>query len=291
MPYMIKGIILDVDGVIVGSKKGYNWPMPHPDIITALKQLRQRGIFVSLCTGKGTFAIKDIVIAAYLNNLHIGDGGAVVMDFLSNSVVDKHIIAKDLAGNVVSMLLGRGWYVEVYTLDSYFILKQNVGNITGQHTAILNREPVIVDSLDEVVSSHEIVKVMPVARDENEKQEIIAAFAPFAARLSLQWGIHPMALPLQFGIITAQHISKKHAALTIARHTGVPLVQTLGVGDGMSDWNFIELCGFAGIMGNASEELKRIAATKGEGHYYIGPSVDENGVLEIFDHFGVRTRL
>lgn len=288
---MIRGVILDVDGVIVGSKKGYNWPMPHPDVIAALKRLRQRGIFVSLCTGKGTFAIKDIVQAAHLNNLHIGDGGAVVMDFLNNIVIDKHIIAGDIAGNVVSMLLGYGWYVEVYTLDSYFILKQNVGNITGKHTEILNREPVIVDSLLEVVSSHEIVKVMPVARDESEKREIIDAFAPFADRLSLQWGIHPTALPLQFGIITARNISKKHAARTISRHTRIPLEQTLGVGDGMVDWNFIELCGFAGIMGNASDDLKRIAATKGEGHYYIGPSVDENGVLEIFEHFELRVHV
>ncbi len=149
-------------------------------------------------------------------------------------------------------------------------------------------EPVIVDSLDEVVRSTEVVKVMPVARDEHEKQKITAAFAPFAGLLSLQWGIHPTALPLQFGIITAQHISKKHGALTIARHTGIPLVQTLGVGDGMSDWNFIELCGYAGIMGNASEDLKRIAAMKGDGNYHIGPGVDENGVLELFDHFGLR---
>lgn len=285
---MIKGIILDVDGVIVGSKKGFNWPMPHPDVIAALKQLREKGIFVTLCTGKGTFAIKDIVKAAGLNNLHIGDGGAVVMDFLNNVVIDKHVIAGEEAGQVVTMLLRRGAYVEIYTVDEYYVQKDTVGQITTQHTAILGREPVIVDSLDEVVKSHEIVKVMPVAKDENEKQEIITAFEPFADTLSLQWGIHPTALPLQFGIITAQNISKRHAALTIAKHTGIPLEQTLGVGDGMTDWNFIELCGYAGIMGNASEDLKRIAATKGEKNYHISPSVDENGLLEIFEHFGLR---
>lgn len=283
---MIRGIILDVDGVIVGSKKGMNNPMPHPAIIAALKHIREQGIFVSLCTGKGTFAIKDIVEAAHLNNLHIGDGGAVVMDFLNNVVMDKHVIAGDVAGRVVAMLLRRAAYVEIYTVDGYYVQKDAVGQITTQHNAILGREPIIVGSLGEVVNSHEVVKVMPVAKDENEKQEIITSFLPFADSLSLQWGIHPTALPLQFGIITAQNISKKHAALTIAKHTGIPLEQTLGVGDGMTDWNFIELCGFAGVMGNASEDLKSIAATKGEGHYYIGPSVDENGVLEIFKHYG-----
>ena len=47
-------------------------------------------MFVSLCTGKGTFAIREIVEAAHLDNLHIGDGGAVVMDFLKNQVIEKH---------------------------------------------------------------------------------------------------------------------------------------------------------------------------------------------------------
>lgn len=284
---MIRGIILDVDGVIVGSKKGYNWPMPHHDVIAALKELREKGIFVSLCTGKGTFAIKDIVKAAQLNNLHIGDGGAVVMDFLNNEVVEKHCVEKEDAKNILTVLTSCRTYVEVYTVDGYYIGKDTVSDITTKHTEILGREPIIVNSLFNIVSTQEIVKIMPVAKDENEKQEIIAVFAPFADTLSLQWGVHPTAVPLQFGIITAPNISKKHAALTIARHTQIPLEQTLGVGDGMSDWNFMELCGFVGIMGNASEDLKHIAATKGEGNYYIGPSVNENGLLAIFEHFGL----
>ena len=33
----IKAIILDVDGVIVGEKIGFNSPNPHPDVIEKLK--------------------------------------------------------------------------------------------------------------------------------------------------------------------------------------------------------------------------------------------------------------
>jgi len=46
---MIKGLILDVDGVLIGRKKGYNWPEPHPLVIQTLKLLREKGIIVSLC--------------------------------------------------------------------------------------------------------------------------------------------------------------------------------------------------------------------------------------------------
>lgn len=284
---MIKGIILDVDGVIVGSKKGINNPMPHPHVIAALKHLREKGIPVSLCTGKGTFAIKEIVKAAHLNNLHIGDGGAVVMDFFNNAVIEKHGIARTIAKKILEVLLSRGTYVELYTVDGYFIAKDAASDITTKHTVILGRQPALVDSLSDVVVTSDVVKIMPVSKDENDKQEIIDALAPYGNTISLQWGLHPTAIPYRFGIVTAPGISKKSAALTIARHTGIPLAQTLGVGDGLTDWNFLEVCGFASAMGNASEDLKKLVAGRPKGTYYIGPDVNENGVLDIFNHFGL----
>ena len=283
---MIKGIILDVDGVIVGSRKGYNYLLPHTDVIAALKHLRQRGIMVSLCTGKGTFAIKEIVEAAHLNNLHIGDGGAVVMDFLNNVVIDKHVIAKDVIESILPVLQARGTYIELYTLDGYFVQRNAVGEITKQHGAILGRAPFIVNSLNDVVKNSDIVKIMPVAKDDKDKQEIISTLKDFQDSFPLQWGVHPTALPYQFGIITANGISKKQAVQAISEYTKISLENMLGIGDGMTDWQFMEICGYAGAMGNGSQELKDKIVTKGE-RGFIGGSVDENGVLDILKHFKV----
>lgn len=282
---MIKGIILDVDGVIVGGKKGYNWPKPNPEIIEAFKDIRAKGITISLCTGKGTFAINDIVTSANLDNVHIGDGGAVVVDILNNKIVDIHPIQTETVSELITTYQHLNTYMELYTLNGYFVQKNYVCDITEKHQAILYKEPFIVDSLQEVVASNEIVKVMPVARDEHHKLEVIHAFEPFQDKLSLQWGIHPTALPLQFGIITAQGISKKQAARVIAEATHVAFENILGVGDSLTDWEFIQLCGYAGAMGNASVELKEKVNSKDQNHGYIGKSVDENGLLDIFKHY------
>lgn len=261
--------------------------MPHPGVIAALQHLREQGIFVSLCTGKGTFAIKDIVFAANLNNFHIGDGGAVVMDFFNNVVIEKHCVARTTAKKILATLLNRGTYVELYSVDGYFIAKDAVSDITTKHTEILGRKPSLANSFFDLAGTMDVVKIMPVAKDEKDKQEIIDALAPYGNTISLQWGLHPTALPYRFGIVTAPGISKKSAALTIARHTGIPLAQTLGVGDGLTDWNFIEVCGFAGAMGNASEDLKKLVAGRPKGTYYIGADVNENGVLDIFRNFAL----
>ena len=281
---MIKGLILDVDGVLVGGKQGYNWPNPHPQIIQALKLLRKKGITVSLCTGKGTFAIKDIVLSANLDNVHIGDGGALVVDIIHNKIIDQHIIKSPDVKSVVKTLLSEGIYIELYTQDGYFIQKDQIGEKTTKHKDILYKEPFVVNSLEKVANDLQIVKIMPVADDENQKKIISNLFEPYQKNLTLQWGVHPIALPYQFGMITSKGISKKHAALVISQHTGIPLSEMLGVGDSMSDWLFMEICGFVGAMGNASQELKEKVLSKKESGY-IGKSVDENGLIDILDHF------
>lgn len=282
---MIKGVILDVDGVLVGDKEGYNWPSPHLDVIKALQSLRAQGFVISLCTGKGTFAIREIVERAHLDNLHIGDGGAVIIDFLNKQIIEKHTIPSSVAKKILQIYHDEGIYLELYTTEGYFVEKASVCEITEKHSAILYRKPTIVDSFDDIVSTLEIVKIMPVAIDEVQKKNVTQKFSEYMQQLTLQWGVHPTALPLQFGIITLQGISKSHAAQIISQTTGVSLTQMLGIGDGLSDWGFMELCGYAGAMGNASKELKELVNGRDTG--YIGRSVNENGVLDIMKHFNI----
>jgi Cof subfamily protein (haloacid dehalogenase superfamily) len=287
---MIKGLILDVDGVLVGGKKGYNWPLPNIEVIQTLKMLKERGIVVSLCTGKGTFAIHEIVKLAQLDNVHIGDGGAILIDILHNTIIEQHTVDKTSVQEIVQVLLGSGIYVELYTRDGYYIQKNQISDKTNKHKDILYKEPTIVESIKETASSLEIIKIMPVADNEEQKKKIIELFSPYTTRLTLQWGVHPTALPYQFGIITLKGISKKQAALTISKHTGIALEEILGVGDGMTDWQFMEICGYAGAMGNASQELKDKVALK-NGRGYVGKTVDDNGLLDILNHFNVNTKM
>lgn len=283
---MIKGLILDVDGVIVGNKENYNWPMPNREVISTLDSLRKKGMPVCLCTAKGTFAIKDIVLKANLDNLHIGDGGALVIDFINDQILEEHFLDRDLAIQLIELLLKNNIYVEVYTLGDYFVEKSQASEITGKHTAILNRPPVLVKSLVDESRNNQIIKVMPVANNEKQKETIIRLLKVYEDRVSLQWGVHLTALPHIFGAITPHNISKKRAAYTISRNTGIPLEDFLGVGDSMTDWNFMEICGYGGVMGNGSEDLKKKISEKND-KGYIGKSVNENGLLDILKHFKI----
>jgi len=283
----IKHLILDIDGIIVGEKVGYNAPSPHPDVLRALQEVRAGGISVSLCTAKPHYSIRDIIEGASLDNPHITDAGAVIIDPIDDVVVEQHVLPKDLAGAVMKLCLDNRVYVEFYTVDDYFIQQDQVSYITPKHTQVLQRNPVVVDSLLTSAAQQAVTKVMPIAEDERDKERIRTLLEAFRGRVSLGWGVHPVALPLQYGIVTAPGSSKQAGAAAVLQSLNGSFENTLGVGDSTSDWGFIERCGYAATLKNGTEELKELVRSKGEGKSYIGPSVDENGILDILSHFPV----
>jgi hydroxymethylpyrimidine pyrophosphatase-like HAD family hydrolase len=85
----IKAIILDVDGVIIGEKVGFNSPYPNEIVTNAMKTIQNSGIPISLCTAKPHFAIDKIIQDSDLDNVHITDGGGVIIDPIKNIVLKK----------------------------------------------------------------------------------------------------------------------------------------------------------------------------------------------------------
>lgn len=281
----IKAIILDVDGVIIGEKIGFNFPYPHPDVTSKLKEIRNKGIPIFLCTAKPHSSIEKIIKDAHLNNIHVTQGGAVLINPVNNKVIKKHLIDKKLSKKVIQLFIDDNTYTEFYSLSDYFIQNSQQSEITKIHFDILQKEPVIVSSLADETQKQDIVKIMPIAKNEEDKRRLTDLFSPFNKNLTFSWGSHPIALPRLFGIITAPGISKKQAVSEISKHENVLPSEMLAVGDSTSDWQFIEQCGFAAAMGNATNELKKLVLSKGKDFSFIGKSVDENGILDIFNHF------
>ncbi|PIS09246.1 hypothetical protein COT75_02485 [Candidatus Beckwithbacteria bacterium CG10_big_fil_rev_8_21_14_0_10_34_10] len=281
----IKGIILDVDGVIIGERPGFNFPSPHDDVISKLREVNLKGIPIALCTAKPQFSISSVIKKIGLDNYHIADGGGVIVNPIQNKVVKKNLIKNKLAAKVIEFFLDHNTYVEFYTVDDYFIQKDQISNITNKHVPILLKKPKVVKSLVSKSLKSEITKIVLVAKDEKDKDRLIKLLKPFAEKLNFYWGLHPSALPLQFGVLTAPGVSKKQGAREIAKNIKVSFKNILGVGDTVGDWQFIKLCGYGAAMGNAKLELKKLVLAKGKGRGLVGPSVDKNGIIKILDYF------
>ncbi len=280
----IKAVVLDIDGVIVGEKIGFNSPDPHQDVVVALEHIQNSGIPIILCTAKPNFAIKKIIVDAHLDNFHITDGGGVLIDPLNQKVLQSHVISPKIVTKIVEKLLENDVYTELYTTSEYVVQSSQVCDITNGHEHVLQTPVRQVVSLLAEIDKLNCTKIMPVARDLDHKKIVDSLLQQFIPDVVISWGVHPVILPLQFGIVTAPGISKSVAASEIIRTLKIEMKNVLGVGDSASDWQFIEPCGFGVAMGNAQPELKELVQSKGDAGY-IAPSVDENGVLLAFRHF------
>lgn len=284
---MIKTIILDIDGVIIGEKIGFNSPYPHPDVLKKLKDIHSKGIPVALCTAKPSFAISEIINRANLNNPHITDGGAVIIDPIDNVIVEKHVIKKELVEEILKVCFANKVYVELYTVNDYIIEEDQVSGTTEKHKHILQADPKVVSSLLGEAQNQEVTKIMPIALDQADRKRVDNLLSVYKNKLSINWGVHPVALPLQFGIITAFGSSKREGAEAVVESLNATFKNVLGIGDSASDWSFIELCGYAATLENGDSQIKNLIRTKGEGNFFIASSVDNNGVLEIFKYFSL----
>ncbi len=285
---MIRAVILDIDGVLVGEKIGYNSPNPHPDVISAIQKIHTAKIPVTFCTGKPHYAIKKLIDECGLDNPHITDGGALIMDPIAQKIVKKYRMPQDLVNQLIQTYLEANIYMELYTPDGYIIQKNQFReNLTPVHTHVLQTPPMIVESLTTEAKKQEVIKVMPIAKNDQEKIKLMKLFEPFSTRATLSMGVHPIANPHQFGLITAFGVSKKQSALDAIRALGLDMNDCLGVGDSTSDWQFMELTGYAATLENGATELKNHVGAKKDHGFVTDQSVDENGILSIFRHFSL----
>ncbi|HYK08228.1 MAG TPA: HAD family hydrolase [Candidatus Eisenbacteria bacterium] len=283
---MIKAIVFDVDGVLKGSKEGINFPIPHADVIQKLKTLREEGIPVILCSGNYLHSILKIIQLANLRNPHISDRGALIVDPLDGVVLEKHLLQRKYVKEIIKTILSAGFYMEVYSDNEYFVQKSQVSELTKKRTVILQEQPVLVDSFEEIFSK-DIIKINIFSKNEEEKEKATKALSHIKNEIAIVWLSNPATGTMHIANVTSKDISKPYAVQQVLQRMHINSKDVLGVGDTLSDWEFMSLCGYTAAMGNADSALKELVKTKGEGKYFIAPHVDDNGVLEALKHFSL----
>lgn len=101
----------------------------------------------------------------------------------------------------------------------------------------------------------------------------------FAGECELFRGSIPL-FGKESGEISPPGVHKGSALETVARHHGIPLSDTIAIGDSDNDRPMIERAGVGIAMGNASEELKAQAA-------HITTRLKDDGIMRAFREFGL----
>jgi HAD superfamily hydrolase (TIGR01484 family) len=276
---MIKAVVLDIDGVVVGGKEGINFPHPSKKVSVALRRIHSSGIPISFLTAKPTFAAAEHIKAVGIDNPHIADGGATIFNPLHNQIMQTVTIPVE---DIISLLraLPKHIYLDIFSTNDYYHQKSLTNEFTNRYRKFVGRFPILVDDLKTIAITYPITKINIIALRDNEKEIITDIVKNLPTSYSFNWSTNPHIAPTQVMVVTAKGVSKRSGVEMLAKYVHVSQEEILGVGDTMHDWDFLEVCGYKAVMGNASQELKKKINVNDPQHV-IGGHVDDDGILDM----------
>lgn len=280
---MIKAVVLDVDGVIIGTLHGENFPNPSNKVSESLRKINTGGIPVSFLSAKTAFAVANNIKSTGIDSIHVSDGGAVLYNPIQNKILHELTVTTSDVRTILSSVPPTT-YVHIFTTEGCYMEKKYFDTpFTKRYAKIISRDPIAVDSLSRIADTERVTKINLYAMSDEERRSLNSTIKKLNVQVSLAWSSNPY-LSGYVGVITSKGVSKRSGVEALASEFGIGLNEILAVGDTAHDWDFISACGYKGIMGNATEELKAKANFDDE-HTYLGGHVDEDGVLDILRHF------
>lgn len=279
---MIKAIVLDIDGVIVGNNEGVNFPQPSKIVSEIIRNIHDKGIPVSFLSGKPSFTAAENIRTVGIDNPHIADGGAVIFNPIQNEIihvssapsVEIHKLLKNIENE----------YFYLFTTEGYYLREDLENSFSKMYSKFAGRDPVLVSGFESIIQKENITKINIYAYDDNDKKRIESIVKKFPNLKHSNWSTNPIIDPVQVMVITSKKVSKRDGVKYLAKYLNVSLDEVLGVGDTMHDWEFLEICGYKGVMKNASDQLKEMIDLD-DSQSYVGGHVNEDGIINIFEYF------
>jgi 5-amino-6-(5-phospho-D-ribitylamino)uracil phosphatase len=267
-PYKL--VVIDIDGTLLIRADDIS-----RENKAALKELRRRGIAVSLCSGRAIQAARTVIDQLDLDGLHIFFDGALVTDTSGKEHVYIKTIDHDLVRRAVDFAHRHSIIMDVFTATGYYA--EGESWVTDLRRDYFKVTPTLID-FSKLPADERVVKGTLVVRSPAEKLGADRFREVFATEAHLSLTKTPAFPDVDFINIIAPGVSKRTALEALTKHMGISLEQVMGIGDGPNDIPILSSVGLGVAMGNASEDVKRCAR-------YVTADVEHNGVAEAIKRF------
>lgn len=259
---MLGLVCIDVDGTLVGSAGEV-----LPQVWAAAARARAAGVRLALCSGRPAFG----KARAYAERLdaqgwHIFQNGASVVN-VGSGESRSEALAPLALGRLVERARSRGRILETYSDSAYAV--ESARRAARAHAQLLGVDFAPSDLL---ALPGPVVRAQWVAEGA-EAQQILAEPHP---ELTLSPAGSPVMPQATFISLTRAGVDKASAVRRVAQLYGVPLEQTMMVGDGRNDAAALRTVGHGVAMGNAEPEARAAATT-------VVADVDEGGLIEALE--------
>lgn len=278
---MVKKIIfLDVDGTLVND----NGIIPESAEI-AIKKARNNGHYIFLCTGRSKAELFDHIMDIGFDGVIAAAGGYI--EFQNEVIMHKKVQNQDIKHLVK--------YFDENNIDFY--LESNGGLFASKNCKEHLRNIIFGDSNLDTKTRAELEKGMipfiecliegeNLIRDDINKVSFLGSSIPIETikeEFEEKFNVISSTVPAfgeNSGELSIIGIHKALAIETLLKYLNLSKEDTFAYGDGINDAEMIEFVNIGVAMGNAKEELKKIADDVTDAH-------DEDGIYNSFKKYKI----
>lgn len=262
----MKLIAIDLDGTLLTSES-----KPSTEGLKAIQTVLNKHHKVAICTGRASFDVKGI-IGSDLNIPIISANGASIQDE-NGQVLRQTPLDPESAKAIIQFLTKQGVYFEIFCPDAIYSPFDAEDKLRAEVDMIVSANPSI--DRDTLWKSALIQFLQFGIQPIHDPMDIIRAEIPVYKLLIFTYNEHKLehirqhyhnndtvhttaAAHLTIEII-AKETDKGSALSHLAAHYGVPLADTIVIGDNYNDISMFQVAGTKIAMGNAVDEIKQLS--------------------------------
>lgn len=260
----IRLIALDVDGTLIDHSK-----IISERNLAAIRAAQDSGVFVTVATGRGYLASRDIWAQLNILGPVITYGGALVKDTRTEECVSLAAIAPDVVTDTLEYAKSIGEHAQIYQGD--LVIAEHDHPFFARYREFLG----IPSRIDPDVRQkrwENVPKILvytdPAAEDEVRGK--IAAFLGGRAAVSKS---QPGYIE-----INSPSATKANALSAMASYMGIARSDVAAVGDSYLDISMIEWAGIGVCVENGLPEVKAVSDL-------IVPACDRDGVAVFIEQY------
>ncbi len=275
-----KIVFIDVDGTLVND----NGIIPESAQV-AIKEARKNGHYIFLCTGRSKAELFDHIMEIGFDGVIAAAGGYIEFD-------NKVIMHKKVQNEDIKHLVK---YFNENNIDFY--LESNGGLFASKNCKEHLRNIIFGDSNLDAKTRAELEEGMNpfiqcliegenLIRDDINKVSFLGSYVPIETikeEFREKFNVISSTVPMfgeNSGELSIPGIHKATAIEILLGHLKLSKEDTFAYGDSMNDAEMIEFVKVGVAMGNAKEELKKIADDITNTH-------DEDGIYNSFKKYSL----
>lgn len=257
-------VAIDMDGTLLNNDLKIS-----PAARKVIKEVEQRGIKVTLCTGRMFASAKKYADELGINVPLITYNGALVKNSRTGKVIYERWVPMEEVERVVKICRKYGFQLNVYCDDKLYV--ENVSDYARMYA---EKVMVPLNKVDDFLTflktnNKKVTKMLAIGKEE----ELDMMRREYCSEGTDLYITRSQDHFLEF---LHREATKGFGLQAVARYLSVKRDEILAIGDNENDLEMFRVAGTAVVMGNARKDIKAQAD-------YVTASNDDDGVVQALE--------